>query len=207
MNARNKIDAATLMAALPDASAALVILDPQYRAVLDAMQFGNEGARQQARAALPQMDDAKIAGIVEECARVLRAGGHLALWVDKYMIGEAHHHRYFRRVPRLRRVDLLCWGTLRFGMGKRTRRACEYLVIAQKEPLSGWRDHGIRDFWPEAAERDNHAHAKPYQLTERLVQALTRRGELVVDPCAGSFMTLDVCQATGRDFLGGDVVI
>jgi site-specific DNA-methyltransferase (adenine-specific) len=208
-NARQKMNGWTLLRALSDDCARLVVLDPQYRAVLDHLDFGNEGARQKARAALPQMTDGEIALFVEQIERVLKPSGYFALWIDKYSIGSGHHLRYFQHCWRTRIVDLLCWDTQRFGMGRRLRCATEYLLIAQKEPVRGngtWSDHSTRDFWSEKSCRDEHPHAKPPRLTEWLIRTVTKPGDLVVDPCAGSYGVLKACRATKREFLGCDLL-
>lgn len=210
-NARNKMDGYRLLRSLEDESARLVIMDPQYRAVLDQMKLGNEGARQKKRADLPQMTDHDIALFVEQVERVLKPGGYLALWVDKFIIGSGHHLRYFRYCSgwQMRTVDLLCWGTERFGMGRRFRSATEYLLIAQKEPVNAketWHNNSIRDLWSEKSDRDAHVHAKPLELTKTLIQAMTKKGDLVVDPAAGSYVSLRACRETGREFVGCDLV-
>jgi len=69
-----------------------------------------------------------------------------------------------------------------------------------------WTDNALQDVWTEMAVRSAHPHAKPYHLTERLVRATTRPGDLVVDPCAGSYVVLDACIASGREFVGCDLV-
>ena len=70
---------------LPNSSVPLAILDPQYRGVLDAMDYGNEGEGRGAdRAQLQQMTEVEIALIITEIQRVLIPKGHLFLWVDKY---------------------------------------------------------------------------------------------------------------------------
>jgi DNA modification methylase len=50
-----------------------------------------------------------------------------------------------------------------------------------------------------------HPHQKPFFLIRTLIEATTQEGDLVVDPCAGSFIVLDACQSTGRKFLGCDL--
>lgn len=198
----------SMLRAMEDESARLAVFDPQYRAVLNELEFGNEGERQKARADLPQMSDHEISVFVEQIDRVLGTSGHLAFWIDKYSIGSGHHLRYFRFAPGLKIVDLIGWNTLRFGMGRRSRGAMEYLVIAQKYPRQAkgfWSDNSIRDCWTEASARDLHPHAKPYQLTERIIRATTRSGDLVVDPCAGSYVVLEACRNTGRNFMGCDI--
>lgn len=209
-NARQQIDAVELLSRIPDHIAALFFFDPQYRAVLDQQGYGNEGARQKGRAALKAMSDDDIAFVIEEAYRVLRPSGHLVLWMDKFSIASGHWHRWRRRrAAGFGIVDLAHWNKLRFGMGKRLRCVSEYAVILQKPPIRGkgvWTDHALPDSWPEMSDRAIHAHAKPYQFTERLIRAATKRGDLVVDPCAGGYGVLEACRATGREFVGGDLI-
>lgn len=208
-NARQQIDAIELLSRIPDHLAALVICDPQYRTGLDKLKYGNEGTRQRARYRLPQMTDDTIAFLIEEAERILRPSGMLILWVDKFTIGSGQHLRWMRRAKHLRVVDLLAWNKMKIGMGRRLRCVTEYAVIIQKLPAAArgvWTDHRLQDCWSEAKNGDLHPHAKPHVLTERLIRACTRRGELVVDPCAGGFGVLTACQASGREFIGGDLV-
>jgi site-specific DNA-methyltransferase (adenine-specific) len=207
---RQQMSAMNLMRWLQPCVAAMVVLDPQYRGVLDKMQYGNEGKqRETSRAKLPTMSEYQIALLIEQAERVLKPGSHLLLWVDKFMLAEARHLALFAYAADLKRVELFHWNKLRPGMGQRGRCRSEYLVIAQKPPISAkvWRaDRRIDDSWPEASDRSLHPHAKPHQLLTRLVRLLTKQGELVVDPCAGSYSTLEVCKLTRRKFLGCDLV-
>jgi site-specific DNA-methyltransferase (adenine-specific) len=208
-NCRQQMDGWRLLRALDDECAALAICDPQYRGQLDKLAFGNEGERQKGRAALPQMSDRDIALFMEQIERVLKPSGYVFLWLDKFSICSGHHLRYFHLTEWLRLVDMLCWDKQRFGMGRRLRCTNEYLVIAQKEPTNAretWRDHSIRDSWSEASDRDAHPHAKPLDLTMRLISSVTKPGDLVVDPCAGSYSTLAACEKTDRRFVGCDLL-
>ncbi len=208
-NARQRMDAVALLELLPDRIARLVVLDPQYRTGLDHLKFGNEGSRQKARYRLPQMSDDTIAFVVEEAARVLKPSGHLALWVDKFSIGSGQHIKYLRRARSLRVVDLLTWDKMDIGMGRRFRCVTEFLVVAQKEPQIAkgvWTDHRIRDCWYEGRNPGRHPHAKPHVLMDRLIRAVTVKGDLVVDPCAGGYGILDACRLSNREFIGGDLI-
>jgi DNA modification methylase len=55
------------------------------------------------------------------------------------------------------------------------------------------------------ASKRNHPHQKPKELIKVLIEATTSKGDLIVDPCAGSFVVLEVCQETGREFMGCDL--
>lgn len=208
-NVRNQMDGRKLMSKIAGRTVDMAIIDPQYRGVLDKMGYGNEGERQKKRAELAQMDDETIQEFIVEIGRVLKPSAYLVLWVDKFGIAEASHHKWLRHAPQLRRVDLLSWNKIRIGMGRRLRCLTEYAVIVQKIPLNAketWSDHRLPDSWVEYSDREVHAHAKPVALIQRLIKATTKPGALVLDPCAGGYGVLEACKATGRDFVGCDLV-
>jgi site-specific DNA-methyltransferase (adenine-specific) len=199
-------DALTLLQSLPDSAAALVFFDAQHRAVLDKLQFGNEGERQRRRAQLPAMTEDYIDACCTEIARVLAPSGYLMRWLDTYCLVEAHHLRIPRDV--LAPVDLIAWDSLRPGQGYRSRRRGDYLLVLQKPPLRAkatWHDHSIPNRWPEKVDRKLHPHVKPIGLIARLIDATTRPGDLVVDPAAGSFGVLRAALALERQFIGCDL--
>jgi site-specific DNA-methyltransferase (adenine-specific) len=202
------MDGYAMMRSLADGEASLVVLDPQYRAVLDKQAYGNEGKRQSARAKLKPMSDDDVCHLVEQAGRVLRPSGHLAIWMDKFSLASAHYHHWLRRAAVFQIVEVFAWNKGRIGMGSRGRGVMEYAVIAQKLPTRAkgvWIDRGMLDGFLEPKELNGHAHAKPRAWTERLIRSITRPGDLVVDPCAGGFMLLDVCRNNGREFVGCDL--
>jgi site-specific DNA-methyltransferase (adenine-specific) len=194
-----------LLQALPDDCTPLVFFDPQHRSVLDKLKFGNEGARQRGRAELPAMTEDYIDAVCLESARVLQPSGYLMRWIDTFGLCEGHH----LRIPReaLQPVDLIAWDNLRPGMGKRSRRRGDYLLVVQKPPIHArtWRDHGIPNRWIEKVDRRLHPHVKPIGLIARLIAAVTLPGDLVVDPAAGSFIVMHAAHLHGRDFVGCDL--
>ena len=50
-----------------------------------------------------------------------------------------------------------------------------------------------------------HPNEKPIQLLERLVEATTNPGDLILDPFAGSGSTLAAAAKTGRDYIGIEI--
>ena len=206
-NARQRMGAATMLDAVRSSTATLAVFDPQYRGVLDKQKYGNEGQRQQGRAALPQMSYSDIRHILDELTRVLKPSGHVMLWCDKFTVAEGHHLKW--TPPGLQRVDLLAWNKVRQGMGKRLRCRIEYLIVMQKPPTKVkpmWTNRHLDDFWMESADISGHVHAKPIRLTQELIKQVTKRGDLVIDPCAGGYGVLEACRATGREFLGCDLI-
>lgn len=209
MNSRNKGDGLELLAALNDGSIASAFFDPQYRGVLDKLKYGNEGkARGKARSAMPQMDEPTIKIFMTEINRVLKKSGHLFLWVDKFHLCQGVLD--WTLGTELNLVDLIVWDKGKIGMGYRTRRKSEYLVVFQKSPVKAkdcWTDHTIPDVWEEPAPKilPAHPHSKPLELQRRLIAATTTEGEVILDPAAGSFTVLIACEKLGRDFIGVDL--
>lgn len=206
----NQMDGLALLCRLPAACTPLVFFDPQYRGVLDRQRYGNEGERQKSRAALDQMTDEVIQRFIAEIARVLTPSGHLMLWVDKFHLVEGV-------TPWLagldfKVVDMITWDKDRIGMGYRSRRRCEYLLVIQKLPVRAkgvWTDHSIPDIWLERLERGasaSHAHTKPVAFQTRLIAATTALGDLVVDPAAGGYSVRAAARMAGRRFLGCDLL-
>lgn len=206
-NSHVRMDGLTLLRSLRADRYSLAFFDPQYRALLDKMKFGNEGARQGARKKLPHMSDALIRDFVTEYERVLAPSGHLMLWVDKFTLCEKHYRHWLVKGSLLRRVDMIAWNKRRMGMGRRARAVTEFLVIFQKEPVRAkgcWTRHDIRDSWAEAVRRD-HPHEKPIKLQRRLIEATTKPGAIVLDAAAGSYSVMTAAHACGRNFLGCDI--
>ena len=199
-------DSLALLRSLPDCCTSLVFFDPQYRGVLDMLKYGNEGARQRGRFNLPAMTGDYIDGCCHEAARVLKPSGYLLRWSDTFHLCEGDH----LRITELKCVDLIAWDSLRLGNGYRSRRRGDYLLVMQKPPLvakATWRDHGICNRWPEKITRRIHPHTKPIGLISRLIGAVTRPGELVVDPAAGSFVVMRAARELGRNFIGCDLAM
>ena len=147
LNARMKMDGLAFLGKLPAGSVPVAFFDPQYRGVLDKLRYGNEGAKRcRARCALTQMSEAIIGEFIRGIDAALMPGGHAFLWMDKFHLCSGFSD--WLADTRLATVDLLTWDKGRMGMGYRTRRQCEYLVVLQKEPRRAkgvWTAHAIPD--------------------------------------------------------------
>lgn len=207
LNQRNRHDGLGLLKDMEIASVPVCFFDPQYRGILDKMQYGNEGvSRGRARSALPQMSEDTILHFIGGIAKVLAPSGHLMLWVDKFHLCTGV--RGWLEKYDLEIVDLVTWNKGRMGMGYRTRRQAEYLIICQKPPKRAkgvWQRHNIPDVWNELAPKERHAHPKPVELQAALIEAVTDPGDVVLDPAAGSYSVLKAAKMAGRQFLGCDI--
>lgn len=209
LNKKLNIDCFELLQKIDDNSVKVTFFDPQYRGVMDKLDYGNEGSRQKERAELSQMSEEFIKNCVQQISRVLNTSGYLFLWVDKFHLCQGSHLDWIQDTE-LQMVDLIVWNKMKMGMGYRSRRVSEYLLILQKKPTLAkvtWWDHSIRDVWDEKIIKDKttHPHQKPTGLVETLINATTKEGDIILDPCAGSFLVYDLCLKTGRNFIGTDI--
>lgn len=206
LNKKNKTDGLVLLSDIKDSSIATAFFDPQYRGILDKLSYGNEGkSRGKARSSLTQMSEDIIISFINEINRVLKDSGHLFLWVDKFHLCQGVLE-WFTKTD-LNLVDMIVWDKGKIGMGYRTRRKSEYLIVFQKSPVkakSCWTDHSIPDVWEEKTEKV-HPHSKPIELQRRLIAATTTEGDVVLDPASGGYSVFEACKLLQRDFIGGDI--
>ncbi len=206
LQAKNKANGLDLLDALCPEIIKTAFFDPQYRGIMDKMKYGNEGARQKQRVALQQMDKETIIQFINGIDRVLAKSGYLFLWIDKFHLCEGVHT--WIEETQLQIVDLITWDKTRMGMGYRTRRQCEYLLVLQKKPIKAkttWSIHTIRDIHSEKVNPKEHPHSKPIQLQKELISATTNEEDYVLDPAAGSYSVLQACEALNRTFIGSDI--
>ena len=206
LNRRNQYNGLALLAELEPDCVPLCFFDPQYRGILDKMQYGNEGeSRGRRRSELIQMSEEEISEFIQGIAKTLIPSGHLLLWVDKYHLCTGVNGWL---PDGLSIVDLITWNKDKIGMGYRSRRQSEHLLVIQKSPKRAkgvWQKHDIPDVWTETVIKNGHTHRKPVQLQSALIQAVTLPGDVVLDPAAGSYSVLDAATQADRQFLGCDL--
>ena len=208
LNKRMKMEGRKFLAKLPPESIPVAFFDPQYRGVLDKLQFGNEGKKRgQRRCALEQMDELTIADFIKGIDRVLIPSGHLFLWMDKFHLCSGFAP--WLDGTGLDVVDLVNWDKGRIGMGYRSRRTTEYCVVLQRQPRRAkgvWKIHNIPDTWRERASNGGgHPHKKPLDLQGELMSAVSNENDIVIDPAAGDFTVLEAAKMRRRNFLGCDL--
>lgn len=207
LNKPLKMDGRELLSKIPEETIPVSFFDPQYRGVLDKLSYGNEGeGREKARCQLPQMPERIINEFIKGIDKILIPTGHLFLWVDKFHLCTGFSQ--WLSGTALSVVDMLTWNKGRMGMGYRTRRVSEHLIVLQKEPRKAkgvWKARDIPDVWHERVERTGHVHTKPVLLQSELIAAVSNKNDIVVDPAAGGFSVLKACKIKDRNFLGCDI--
>ncbi|CAI2175648.1 4156_t:CDS:2 [Funneliformis geosporum] len=94
--------------------------------------------------------------------------------------------------------------------GSWLRSQAEFAFLIQKHPTNSklFKNRSLGNVWEENSlptNQRNHPHQKPRELIRTLIEATTQKGDLIVDPCAGSFVVLEVCQELEREFIGVDL--
>ena len=205
LNTCLEMDGLEMLKALPSDSFSLVFFDPQYGSVMDRLKYGN--TLQQNRMAQAPMSGDVIQQFIDEIERILIPRGHLMLWCDKYLLFTGDLNKWVSD-NQLNLVDMITWNKMRMGLGYRSRRASEHLVVYQKTPtrVKGvWMSRKIPDTWNELKPRGGHTHAKPIGLQKAIIEAVTNVGDIVIDPSAGGFGVMDAAVSVGRRFLGCDL--
>jgi site-specific DNA-methyltransferase (adenine-specific) len=207
VNYKNQTDGLVLLNSIKDNCIKTAFFDPQYRGVLDKLSYGNEGKnRGKARSDLPQMSEDIIKSFIKEIDRVLVPSGHLFLWVDKFHLCQGITS--WLDDTSFQIVDMIVWDKTKIGMGYRSRRRSEYLVVLQKLPIKAkavWTDHAIPDVWAEKTTKV-HTHSKPIELQRRLIVATSSENDYILDPASGGYSVFEACKQCNRNFIGGDLV-
>ena len=87
---------------------------------------------------------------------------------------------------------------------------CEYAVILYRDKLPKFNNHGKMVFNCIDWVRDNdiekvHPTQKPLKVLEHLIEVFTDKGDVVIDPCAGSGSTLRAAIQKGRQAYGFEI--
>lgn len=88
--------------------------------------------------------------------------------------------------------------------------ATEYAVVLYRDKLPKFNNNGKMIFNWFNWERDNsvpkiHPTQKPLPVLKELIEIFTDKGDVVIDPCAGSATTLRACAELGRSAYGFEI--
>jgi len=202
LNTKQSEEALELLTNLENNSVSLVFLDPQYEPVRNVLSTNYP---------LYSQTDYQILRILEQIERVLKPSSFCLLWVNKTLLGNDRIPLWLLKTPALKIVDFLVWhkkNTL--GLGNWLRSNAEFCFLIQKFPQSGklFKNRSFGNVWEENVlpiSKRKHPHQKPRELIKALIEATTNEKDLIIDPCAGSFIVLEICQELKREFLGCDL--
>jgi len=87
---------------------------------------------------------------------------------------------------------------------------CEYAVILYREKLPKFNNKGkmvmnCLDWFRDTETEKVHPTQKPIKVLENLISIFTDKGDVVIDPCAGSGSTLIACENLERKSFGFEI--
>ena len=87
---------------------------------------------------------------------------------------------------------------------------CEYGLVLYRDRLPKFRNNGKMIFncidWPRDNESEKiHPTQKPVELLKTLIEIFTDKGDVVIDPCAGSGSTIIAAERLGRKGYGFEI--
>lgn len=193
MDMRNTIlngDCITLMQRLPEGSVDLILTDPPY-----LVRYRDRHGR-----TVANDDNARwLKPAFAEMARVLKPGGCLVSFYGWHVVD--------RFMDAWREAGLNPAGHLVFAKPYASSRHIlahtheqAYLLTKGQAPSPA---HRLKDVlgWDYTGNL-LHPTQKPVRPLAEVIEALSRPGELVLDPFCGSGSTLVAAQKSGRQFLG-----
>lgn len=205
------VDALEWVSGLDDGSVALVVTDPAYESLEKHRAHGTTTRLAKSDASSNEwfrtVPNAYFGPFFREVYRVLQADAHA------YVMCDAETSPVVRAAAQA--AGFTWWNDLvwvkgesaeepRIGMGYHYRRSHELVVFLEK----GKRriaDLGVPDVLACPPIRGGYPTEKPVKLLRTLVRQSSERGELVVDPFAGSGSTGEAALLEGRWFAGCDL--
>jgi DNA modification methylase len=111
--------------------------------------------------------------------------------------------------------QIVVWNKQHIGMSSlsdnaiRWRPKHEYIILGSngdpRAENSNRHDGSVLEFTRPSNDDRFHPTEKPEDLMRYLVESLTEEGDVVLDPFAGSGVTLDAARQTGRKYIGIEI--
>jgi site-specific DNA-methyltransferase (adenine-specific) len=213
------------MSILPDSSIHLMVTSPPYVA---AKEYDKDWTLSEYRKLLKDVFEETYKKLVpggRACINIANLGRTPYIPLHAYIIQDMLDIGYLMRGEVIWDKEAsagssTAWGSWRSAKNPTLRDVHEYIMIFSKETFSRNNNNrpdtiskeefleytkSIWRFPTESAKRVGHPAPFPVELPYRLIQLYTFRGDVVLDPFAGSGTTCVAAIQTGRHFVGFDI--
>ena len=189
-----------ILKSMPTASVDAIVTDPPY-----GINFHSTFRKDPSRH-FPKIanDNAPYIWWLHDAARVLKKGGVL-LCFTRYDTEEAF--RFAIRLAGLIPKTQVIWDKRRYGVGDCRGDFSlnhENIIFAVKGRFlfPNGRPSSVIPIPRLASKRLTHPNEKPVELLQHLIAAVSKPGDLVLDPFVGSGTTAVAAKALGRRYIG-----
>ena len=197
---------------LPDNCIDLVVSDPPYL-LNQRGNAGNSGGMLQKelnkKGKVFEFNNVNIEDYLHELYRVLKDGTHCYLMCNH--VNLAHFLKVIDE-SKFHFIKCLIWQKGNVILGTKYMNAFEYILFMSKGTNRNVNDCGIPDILsvPNIKTEDIgggniHDSEKPVRLMEILITQSSNKGDIVLDPFAGSGSTLLACINKNRRFIGWEI--
>lgn len=197
---------------LPDNCIDLIVSDPPYL-LNQRGNAGNSGGMLQKelnkKGKVFEFNSVNIEDYLHELYRVLKDGTHC------YIMCNHVNLTHFLKViddSKFHFIKCLIWQKGNLIMGTKYMNAFEYILFMSKGKNRNVNDCGIPDILsvPNIKTKDIgggniHDSEKPVRLMEILITQSSNKGDIVLDPFAGSGSTLLACINKNRKYIGWEI--
>jgi DNA modification methylase len=140
-----------------------------------------------------------------ECYRVLRRNRSLYLftnWKHYPFLTE-----FIMRYTKFSVRHLIVWKKHNFGLGWAFRHQYELILVLEK----GKPKYNLKNFSDVQTcshinhDKNNHPHEKPIDLITKMIEHSSKKGDLVLDPFAGSGAVCKAAEKANRKWIGVEI--
>lgn len=229
-----EIDAVRLVKALPSESIGLVICDPAYESLEKWRSTGTTTRLKESKGSsnkwFQTFPNERYWELFQEMYRVLKKGTHLYMFCDEEtrdLVTTGYSPQTGRWIAGYDHVDppspilragfkywkSIVWDKILAGMGYHYRAQHEFIIMAEKVESKG-KHRRLNDARPGDVIQERmlkgsgfYPTEKPYNLIKLLIEQSSNPGDVVLDPMCGGGVVGQVCRATKRQYLLGDLDI
>ena len=216
VNTPQEGDGLQLLKDLKDEVVQLVIFDPQYEDVKKVTVGGGISDSKIRKvffhpSPIKEQTEMDIKEFCKEIFRVLKPNGWMMLWMNENILIKGRYKEWLEGLA-LKIKRILVWSKRNPLRASIIFNSNEYCLLIKKHPYEmnyRRKNKMISNTFFESIHNCKrvHLHTKPYKMNKKIIKLITNKGDLVVDPCAGGFVSLLVCDKLKRDFIGTDLTL
>lgn len=200
-------NAFSLLAEIEDSSVDLIFTDPPYwtlnkwRNMGTTTRLGGHRDSEKQTGWFETISESELWELMLEFHRVLKKDRHCFIMCDgqtlKWILGYAEEAQFSYYKP-------IVWDKVNQGMGYHLRCRHEFVVMLDKGKNRQPKNLSLPDIVTIPMVRGGYPTEKPVELPEFFIEQYANKGELVLDPFAGSGSTLVAAKRQQCQFLGSD---